>query len=32
VDGGHFYFEPDPGAITGILRSGVLADQHVELI
>jgi surfactin synthase thioesterase subunit len=32
VDGGHFYFEPDPGAITGILRSLVLADQHIELI
>ncbi len=32
VDGGHFYFDPDPGSITGILRSLVLADQHVELI
>jgi surfactin synthase thioesterase subunit len=32
VDGGHFYFDPDPGAITGILRSLVQADQHVELI
>jgi surfactin synthase thioesterase subunit len=30
VDGGHFYFEPDPGAVTGILRSLVL--EHVELI
>lgn len=32
VDGGHFYFDPDPSAITGILRSLVQADQHVELI
>jgi surfactin synthase thioesterase subunit len=32
LDGGHFYFEPDPGAVTGLLRSLVLADQHVELI
>lgn len=32
VDGGHFYFDSDPGAVTGILRSLVLADQHVELI
>jgi surfactin synthase thioesterase subunit len=32
LDGGHFYFEPDPSAIVGILRSLVLADQHVELI
>jgi surfactin synthase thioesterase subunit len=32
VDGGHFYFEPDPSAITGILRSLVQADQHVEVI
>jgi surfactin synthase thioesterase subunit len=32
VDGGHFYFEPDPSAIVGILRSLVVADQHVELI
>jgi surfactin synthase thioesterase subunit len=32
VDGGHFYFNTDPGSITGILRSLVLADQHVELI
>lgn len=30
--GGHFYFEPDPSAVIGILRSLVLADQHVELI
>jgi surfactin synthase thioesterase subunit len=32
LDGGHFYFEPDPSAVIGILRSLVLADQHVELI
>jgi surfactin synthase thioesterase subunit len=32
VDGGHFYVHPDPGAVTGILRSLVQADQHVELI
>jgi surfactin synthase thioesterase subunit len=32
VNGGHFYFDPDPGAITGILRSLIQADQHVELI
>ncbi len=32
VDGGHFYFDPDPSAVIGILRSLVLADQHVELI
>jgi surfactin synthase thioesterase subunit len=32
VDGGHFYFEPDPAAIVEILRSLVRADQHVELI
>ena len=32
VDGGHFYFEPDPAAIVGILSALVLADQHVELI
>ncbi|HEX9032458.1 MAG TPA: alpha/beta fold hydrolase [Streptosporangiaceae bacterium] len=32
VPGGHFYFEPSPAAITGILRSLVRADQHVELI
>jgi surfactin synthase thioesterase subunit len=32
VDGGHFYFEPGPTAITGLLRSRVTADQHVELI
>lgn len=32
LDGGHFYFDPDPGGLTGILRSLVLADEHVELI
>jgi surfactin synthase thioesterase subunit len=32
VDGGHFYFEQRAVAITGILRSVVQADQHVELI
>jgi surfactin synthase thioesterase subunit len=32
VDGGHFYFDPDPGTVTGILSSLVRADQHVELI
>jgi surfactin synthase thioesterase subunit len=32
VDGGHFYFEPRPAAVLGILRSIVRADQHVELI
>jgi surfactin synthase thioesterase subunit len=32
VDGGHFYFDPDPSAIIDILRSLALADQHVELI
>ncbi|HEX4829606.1 MAG TPA: alpha/beta fold hydrolase [Trebonia sp.] len=30
--GGHFYFEPDARPVTGIIRSAVLADQHVELI
>jgi surfactin synthase thioesterase subunit len=32
LDGGHFYFEPDPGPVIDIIRSLVLADQHVELI
>lgn len=32
VDGGHFYFDPDPGTLIGILRSLVSADEHVELI
>jgi surfactin synthase thioesterase subunit len=30
--GGHFYFEDDPAAATGLLRDVVQADQHVELI
>jgi surfactin synthase thioesterase subunit len=32
VDGGHFYFETRPAAITAILAEVVRADQHVELI
>lgn len=32
VDGGHFYFEPRPTSIVGILRAQIVADQHVELI
>jgi surfactin synthase thioesterase subunit len=32
LDGNHFYFDPDPGGLIGILRSLVLADEHVELI
>jgi surfactin synthase thioesterase subunit len=32
VDGGHFYFEPQPAAIVGILRAQILSDTHVELI
>ncbi len=32
VPGGHFYFEQRSAEITGILRSLVRADQHVELI
>jgi len=32
VGGGHFYFDPDPAAVTALLRSRVAADQHVELI
>jgi surfactin synthase thioesterase subunit len=32
LDGGHFYFEPDPGPVIDVIRSQVLADQHVELI
>ncbi len=32
VDGGHFYFEPDPAPITAILAGLIQADQHVELI
>lgn len=32
VDGGHFYFDTNRGAITTILRDIVQADQHAELI
>jgi surfactin synthase thioesterase subunit len=32
VDGGHFYFEPQPTLITGILSSLIQAGEHVELI
>jgi surfactin synthase thioesterase subunit len=32
VDGGHFYFEPDPAPATGLLRALAQAGQHVELI
>jgi surfactin synthase thioesterase subunit len=32
VDGGHFYFDPDPGAVASILHALVTADQHGELI
>jgi surfactin synthase thioesterase subunit len=32
VPGGHFYFDPDPAPVTGILANLVAADQHVELI
>jgi surfactin synthase thioesterase subunit len=32
VDGGHFYFDSNRGAITAILREMVRADQHAELI
>lgn len=32
LDGGHFYFEPDPAAVVAILASLVEADQHTELI
>lgn len=32
VDGGHFYFDPQPTAVIGILHSLVEADQHIELI
>jgi surfactin synthase thioesterase subunit len=32
VDGGHFYFEKRPEAVTDLLRTLVRADQHVELI
>jgi surfactin synthase thioesterase subunit len=32
VDGGHFYFDPDPSSVTSILASLIHADQHIELI
>ena len=32
ADGGHFYFEQQPAAITDLLLELVRADQHVELI
>jgi surfactin synthase thioesterase subunit len=32
VEGGHFYFEPDPAPITSVLAEIVTSDQHVELI
>jgi surfactin synthase thioesterase subunit len=32
ADGGHFYFEQQPSAVTDVLRAAVLADQHVEVI
>ncbi|HUN35154.1 MAG TPA: alpha/beta fold hydrolase [Trebonia sp.] len=32
LDGGHFYFDPDPGPLIGIIRSLILADQDAELI
>jgi surfactin synthase thioesterase subunit len=32
LDGGHFYFQPDPGPVIGIIRSLILADQDAELI
>lgn len=32
ADGGHFYFERQPDAVTDVLREVVLADQHVEVI
>ena len=31
-DGGHFYFEKHPEAVTDVLRDIVRADQHVEVI
>lgn len=31
-DGGHFYFEQQPDAVTDVLRDIVRADQHVEVI
>ena len=32
ADGGHFYFEKQPHAVTDVLRDVVRADQHVEVI
>jgi surfactin synthase thioesterase subunit len=32
VDGGHFYFEPEPAAALSLLRRLIRADQHVEVI
>lgn len=32
VEGGHFYFEPKPTAITSLLGELARADQHVEMI
>jgi surfactin synthase thioesterase subunit len=32
LDGGHFYFQHDPGPVTGIIRSLIQADQDAELI
>jgi medium-chain acyl-[acyl-carrier-protein] hydrolase len=32
LDGGHFYFDPDPSQVIEALRALVAADQHVELI
>lgn len=32
ADGGHFYFDQDASAVTGLLRAVVQADNHVELI
>lgn len=32
AEGGHFYFEKRPEAVTGLLRALVEAEQHVEVI
>jgi surfactin synthase thioesterase subunit len=32
AEGGHFHFDQDPSAVTGLLRAVVQADHHVELI
>jgi len=32
VDGGHFYFEPQPAAAISLLQRLIQVDQHVELI